>query len=76
MRRFERPLARTVGKVLVPFGRNSLYVYVAQSLVVFLTPFAFEPQNFLLNTVFNVAVIALLWIAVRTRFLAFLIPRA
>jgi hypothetical protein len=76
VRRFEQPLARTIGKVLVPFGRNSLYVYVAQSFVVFLTPFAFGPQNFLLNTVFNVAVIALLWLGVRTRFLAFLIPKA
>lgn len=76
VRRFEQPLARTVGKVLLPFGRNSLYVYVAQSFVVFLTPFAFGPQNFLVNTVFNVAVIAVLWIGVRTRFLAFLIPRA
>ena len=76
VRRFEEPLVRTVGKVLIPFGRNSLYVYVAQSFVVFLVPFAFGPQDFLLNTVFDFGVIAVMWMGVRTRFLAFLIPTA
>jgi hypothetical protein len=76
IRRFEDVLTRTVGKVLIPFGRNSLYVYVAQSFVVFLVPFALGPKNFLFNTVFDAAVIALIWCGVRTRFLAFLIPRA
>ena len=76
VRRFEGALSRTVGKVLIPFGRNSLYVYVAQSFVVFLVPFAFGPQNFVLNTLFDASAIALIWIGVRTKFLAFLIPRA
>jgi hypothetical protein len=76
IRRFEEPMSRTVGKILIPFGRNSLYVYVAQSFIVFLVPFAFGPQNFLLNTLFDAAVIALMYLGVRTRFLAFLIPRA
>ena len=76
IRRLEAPLARTVGKVIIPFGRNSLYVYVAQSFVVFLTPFAFPKQNFWLNTLFDLAVIAAMWMAVRVRFLAFLIPSA
>ena len=76
VRRFEGAISRTIGKVLIPFGRNSLYVYVAQSFVVFLVPFAFGPKNFLLNTLFDASVIALIWIGVRTRFLAFLIPRA
>jgi hypothetical protein len=76
VRRFEDALSRTIGKVLIPFGRNSLYVYVAQSFIVFLVPFAFGPQNFLLNTLFDASVIALIWLGVRTKFLAFLIPRA
>ena len=76
VRRFEGPLVRTVGKVLIPFGRNSLYVYVAQSFVVFMVPFAFAPQSFLLNTVFDFGVIAVMYLGVRTRFLAFLIPKA
>lgn len=76
MRRFEEPLVRTIGKVLIPFGRNSLYVYVAQSFVVFLVPLAFRSQDFLLNTVLDFSVIAAMWIGVRTRFLAFLIPKA
>lgn len=76
VRRFEDPIARTVGKVIIPFGRNSLYVYVAQSFVVFLTPFAFGPKSFTFNTLFDLSVIALIWVAVRVRFLAFLIPRA
>lgn len=76
VRRFEAPLVRTVGKVLVPFGRNSLYVYAAQSFAVFLIPLAFGPQNFLLNTLVDFAIIAAVWVGVRTRFLAFLIPKA
>jgi hypothetical protein len=76
VRRFERPLARTVGRVIIPFGRSSLYVYVAQSFVVFLTPFVLRRQGFVFNSLFDLSVIALIWIAVRVRFLAFLIPRA
>lgn len=76
VRRFEQLLARTVGKVIIPFGRSSLYVYVAQSFVVFLTPFAFGRQGFAFNTLYDLAIIALIWVAVRVRFLAFLIPRA
>jgi hypothetical protein len=76
IRRHEDALARTIGKVLIPFGSNSLYVYVAQSFVVFLVPFAFGPKSFWFNSVFDAAVIALIWVGVRTRFLAFLIPRA
>jgi hypothetical protein len=76
IRHFEEPLVRTVGKVLIPFGRNSLYVYVAQSFVVFLIPFAFRSQGYVLNSVLDFSVIALMWIGVRTKFLAFLIPKA
>lgn len=76
VRRFEEPLVRTVGRVLIPFGRNSLYVYVAQSFVVFLVPFAFGPQDFVLNSVLDLSVIAAIWFGVRARFLAFLIPKA
>jgi hypothetical protein len=76
IRRYEDALARTIGKVLIPFGSNSLYVYVAQSFVVFLVPFAFGPKSFWFNSVFDAAVIALIWVGVRTKFLAFLIPRA
>lgn len=76
IRRYEDALARTIGKVLIPFGSNSLYVYVAQSFFVFLVPFAFGPKSFWFNSLFDASVIALIWIGVRTRFLAFLIPRA
>jgi hypothetical protein len=76
VRRFEEPIVRTIGKVLIPFGKNSLYVYVAQSFVVFLVPFAFSPKSFWFNTVFDLAVIAIMWLGVRTKFLAFLIPKA
>ncbi|WP_034268128.1 OpgC domain-containing protein [Actinospica robiniae] len=76
VRKFEKPLARTIGKVIIPFGRSSLYVYVAQSFVVFLTPLVFGRQGFLLNTLYDFAIMALIWVGVRVRFLAFLIPRA
>ncbi|MCX4750793.1 OpgC domain-containing protein [Kitasatospora sp. NBC_01287] len=74
VRKYEEPIARTVGRLLLPFGRSSLYVYVAQSFFVFLIPFVVGPSGFWENTVFDVSVIAVTWFAVRTRFLAFLIP--
>ncbi|WP_329585129.1 OpgC domain-containing protein [Kitasatospora sp. NBC_01250] len=75
VRRFEQPIARTVGRVLLPFGRSSLYVYVAQSFFVFLIPFVIGPRGFWGNTLFDVSVIAVIYVAVRARFLTFLIPR-
>ncbi|MFE9427452.1 OpgC domain-containing protein [Kitasatospora sp. NPDC006697] len=76
IRHFERPLARTIGWVLLPLGRNSLYVYVAQSLVIFLIPLAFGPHGFWFNTSVDLAIIVAIWCAVRIRFLAFLLPGA
>ncbi|WP_281292745.1 OpgC domain-containing protein [Kitasatospora viridis] len=76
IRRFEAPIARTVGKVLLPFGRNSLYVYVAQSFFIFLVPFVFGPRGFWFNTSVDLTIIAVVFCAVRTRFLAFLLPGA
>jgi hypothetical protein len=76
IRRFEQPIGRTLGKVLIPFGRNSLNVYVAQSFVMFLAPFVFAPHRFVINPLFDAAVIAVVYLGVRTRFLAFLAPRA
>lgn len=74
IRRFEEPIARTAGKVLLPFGRSSLYVYVAQSFFVFLVPFAFGARGFWFNTVIDLSIIAAIQLALRARFLAFLVP--
>ncbi|MCC9307190.1 OpgC domain-containing protein [Kitasatospora sp. RB6PN24] len=76
IRRFEVPLARTVGRMLLPFGRNSLYVYVAQSFFIFLVPFVFGPRGFWFNTTVDLTIIVVIWCAVRVRFLAFLLPGA
>lgn len=73
--RFETQIMKTVGKVLLPFGQNSLYVYIIQSAILFAIPYFVLPGNFWLNTAIEAGVIALAWIAVRRRFLFRIIPR-
>ncbi len=75
VRRFEAPLMRSIGWLLVPLGRNSLYVYILQSIIVFTVPLLSIAPGFLINTLINTIAILLLWIAVRTRFLFGIIPR-
>lgn len=74
IRRYEAPIARTAGRILLPFGRSSLYVYIAQSFFVFLVPFVFDARGFWFNTLLDLAVIAAIQLALRTRFLAALVP--
>ncbi len=72
--RFRRILARTVGRVLVPLGERSLYVYILESFIIFAVAFLPFRSGLLINSILHAAVIALLWLAVRYRFLFKVIP--
>jgi hypothetical protein len=73
--RFEAQILRFAGKVLLPFGQNSLYVYIIQSALLFAVPFFVLPGNFWVNSSIEIGIIALALLAVRKRFLFNIIPR-
>lgn len=75
VRRYESWIIKRVGGLLLPLGKNSLYVYIVSGMVAFLVALVDIPQDFFINTFINVAAIALYWLAVRKRILFSIIPR-
>lgn len=72
--RYGAALARTVGRILEPLGRASLYVFIVQAFVTF--PFyAGEDAGFVAATLADVLIIGVLWFMVRYRVLFSVIPR-
>lgn len=72
--RYRAALSRTVGRILEPLGRASLYVFIVQAFVTF--PFyAHEDAGFFAGTLADVLVIAGIWYMVRYRVLFSVIPR-
>lgn len=75
LRRYETTVLRRVGWLLLPLGKNSLYVYIIQGLIIYLLSISDIQSGFVLNTLINMAVIMIYWIAVRKRILFSVIPR-
>jgi hypothetical protein len=73
--KLQRPIMATVGRLLTQFGRNSLYVYVVQSALVFAVPFVTPSRGLVFDTVLDLALIAVVWLGLRKRILLNLIPR-
>jgi hypothetical protein len=74
VRRFEAPLARTVGRLFIPLGQASLYVYIVQSMLTFGLVDRGQANPWLAAAI-SAAVIGGVWIAVRRRWLFQIIPR-
>ncbi|HET9626277.1 MAG TPA: OpgC domain-containing protein [Kofleriaceae bacterium] len=74
VRRFEAPLVRTVGRVLVPLGQASLYVYIVQSMITFVLVDRTQ-ANPAVAAAITGAVIATVTVMVRRRWLFAIIPR-
>jgi len=79
LRKYEATTVKRVGWFFLPLGENSLYVYTIQSFVVFFAHlFILKPggtDNIIINLVLSLAALALVWLAVRTKFLMKIIPR-
>jgi hypothetical protein len=79
LRRFEPLAVRTVGRLLLPLGRASFYVFIVQvflCLAVASLPLLSDGgPGPALNTLGQLAGLALVWLAVSRRFLFRLIPR-
>lgn len=74
VRRFEARLVPTIGRLLVPLGQASLYVYIVQSMLTFVLVDR-SMTNPWLAVATNVAMVGLVWIMVRNRVLFRMIPR-
>lgn len=74
VRRFEAPLVRTIGRLLVPLGQASLYVYIVQSLFTFVLVDRAEAEPWLAVAI-NAAMVGIIWIMVKNRVLFRVIPR-
>ena len=74
---FWKPLSRAVGWFFIPLGQATLYVFIMH--VFFIVAIANIPVlrdgNLWLNTAVYVALLAILWTMVKTKFLFKLVPR-
>jgi hypothetical protein len=79
LRRLECLAVRTIGRVLLPLGRNSFYVFIMHVFVCLavatLPPLAGDGLGIAGNTVAQLGCLALLWVMVRRRFLFRWVPR-
>jgi hypothetical protein len=73
VRTFQARLVPTIGRLFVPLGQASLYVYIVQSVLTFVMVNR-GMANPWLALASNVAMIVLVWILVRNRFLFRIIP--
>ncbi|MGX5716717.1 OpgC domain-containing protein [Arthrobacter sp. MAHUQ-56] len=71
-----KPVQRVLGWFLIPLGRATLYVFIMHVVLIAVVANipALQQGSILLNTAAYVAVLGLLWIMVRTRFLFRIIP--
>ena len=75
VRRYEDAIIRRLGWLLLPAGRNSLYVYIVASLALYTIPFFTMRGGFVLNSLLELIIVTLVWLGVRYRILFNIIPR-
>lgn len=75
IRRFEKPILRYTGWLLVPFGTNSLYVYTLHAIIIFFVHIYIQTGPVFQNFIVTIATIALIYFAIRKQFLMNIIPR-
>ena len=75
VRRYETVIVRRLGWLLIPFGRNTLYVYIVQGFFLFIIPFFLGSGSLLVNSLLELGIIGGAWLAVRYHLLFRLIPR-
>ena len=75
VRRYEAWIVRYLGWLLLPFGRNSLYVYIIESLLLFTIPFFVRPGGVWINSLLEIGMATIVWLCIRYRVLFRVIPR-
>lgn len=71
-----KPIERAVGWLLIPLGQATLYVFIMHVVLIAVVANipALQQGNIWLNTAAYAAIVALLWVMVRTKFLFRIIP--
>tara|TARA_B100001105_G_C22371736_1_gene435378 strand:- start:516 stop:1646 length:1131 start_codon:yes stop_codon:yes gene_type:complete len=74
---FEKRIVTYFGWILIPFGVNSLYVYILHAFLVFFAQLLLQGATppFFLSLFGSLAVLGLILLAIRTKFLMKVIPR-
>jgi hypothetical protein len=75
IKKYEKLILKYTGWLLVAFGTNSLYVYTVQAVILFFVHIYLQSTSFLANTIVEIVVIAMIYLAIRTKFLMNVIPR-
>lgn len=75
--KFEALIVSKLGWLLLPFGTNSLYVYTIEAFVIYLVHLlvAGDTGNWFINLILTLGCLAIVWLAVRYKFLMKIIPR-
>lgn len=76
--RYEKQIYKWFGWILMPFGTNSLYVYILHAVLIFLAHLLIAPgisNNLIQNFIGSIAILAIIYFAVKKRFLFSIIPR-
>lgn len=76
LKKYETWITKRLGWILIPFGQNSLYVYIVHAVMIFLLNLIVPTgQHWLINVLINTSFVLLVWLMVRSRFLFRFIPR-
>jgi hypothetical protein len=76
--RYEKQIIKWAGWILLPFGKNSLYVYTLHAILLFFAHLIIPPDssnNLPINFFGSVLILGLILLAVKKRFLFKIIPR-
>ncbi len=75
VRKFERPILRVLGWLLVPYGTNSLYVYTVQAFIIFFGQIYFTSGTLGFNFLLSIIFILIPLVMLRYNLLGKIIPR-
>lgn len=76
--RYEKQIAKTFGWILLPFGTNSLYVYILHAILLFFAHLIIAPgttTNVFIHFIGATIILGIILFAVKKRFLFKIIPR-
>jgi hypothetical protein len=76
VRSHEAFFTKTVGTLFIPLGQNSLYAYILHGIIIFFVHLWIPVGTSLLfNFIITASVLAVIWVAIKSRFLFGFIPR-
>lgn len=78
VKRYEKYIVRLFGWLLLPFGKNSLYVYTLHAVLLFFVHLIITPgaqPGILVSFAGSIAILGIILLAIHTKFLFRIIPR-